>query len=209
MVNTEVPNMDSPFDKLTFLNDMPYTLCLQQEVLFLNSGNMELLVDMVTIYVSNDGDSWNDSMAYLNNDLTTDQNSRQSNLTHKKNKELLKCGFIVTGRPKKIWCLKLPKATIGPDNLNNKWYQVGNDMMVTKYEELSKYRRNVQLALNFGIKKNCTTIPQLDENAIVVPIADKAMTGNTDCFHEDNRDNRTHGVFCCAKDLCGMGELLY
>src|SRR5687767_3166382 len=151
MVNTEVPNMDSPIDKLTFLNDMPYTLCLQQEVLFLNSGNMELLVDPLAIYVSADGDNWNDSMAYLDNDLTTDQNSRQTNLTHKKNKELLKCGFLVTGRPKKVWGIKLPNATIEPDNLNNKWYQVGNDMLITKYDELSKYRSNVQLALNFGI----------------------------------------------------------
>src|SRR5688572_28695492 len=110
-------------EKCSFLNDIPFTLCLRQEIEFLNSGDMKLLIDPIDIYLQNDVEPWNDSMAYLSDECDSDTNTKKQLFTPKKNKEVLKSGFLVTGRPKKIYALKIPNASIDSDNLNNKWYQ--------------------------------------------------------------------------------------
>ena len=45
----------------------------------------------------------------------------------------MKCGFVITGLPKIVWALKLPTTTIEEDEQNENWYQLGTNMMITKY----------------------------------------------------------------------------
>jgi hypothetical protein len=42
MTVTVDANIGTMNDKCSFLDDIPYTLCLQQEIEFLNSGDMDL-----------------------------------------------------------------------------------------------------------------------------------------------------------------------
>jgi len=46
----------------------------------------------------------------------------------------------------------LPFATIESDENNDYWYQLGTDMMITKYDQLCKHRSKVQYALEYGNK---------------------------------------------------------
>src|SRR5688572_23928291 len=134
---------------MTMLNDDCFMRCLHSKVEYLKSCNMSLLIDPCNI-INKEQEVWNDAMANLNSDETGVSKTKNLTATIKKNKSLLKCGFVITGRPKKVWALNLPSATIESDENNENWYQLGKDMMITKYEELSKHHSKVQYALEYG-----------------------------------------------------------
>lgn len=113
---------------------------------------MTLLIKPSKIYLKKDGLTWNDGMAYLNEDIINFSNLQQSSQTSKKNKGLLKCGFIITGWPKIVWAIYVQGVSIEADNLNNMWYQINTDMLLTRYDDLAKYRSKVQNALEFGTR---------------------------------------------------------
>src|SRR5688500_3834208 len=112
---------------MTMLNDDCFMRCLQTEVDFLNNSDMNLLIDPCDIYTDGIGEEWNDAMAYLNSDESGLKKTKNLSATIKKNKSLMKCGFVITGRPKKVWALKLPTATIESDEHKENWYQLGSD----------------------------------------------------------------------------------
>ena len=134
--------------KPSLLSDIPYQQCLRHEVEFLMTGNMNMLIQPNKLFISSDGTDWSDTMAYLldnkNGGMLLSNNSAQP---------LLKCGFAVTGRPKKVWALKLKNSTIEECDLNNKWFQIENKLLLTKRDDLAKYRKTVQCAVEFGIDK--------------------------------------------------------
>src|SRR5687768_8271571 len=99
---------------MTMLNDNCFMRCLQSEVEYLKSCNMSLLTDPCGIINKEQEEVWNDAMAYLNSVETGV--SKTKNLTAIiKNKSSLKCGFVITGQPKKVWALNTPSATIELD----------------------------------------------------------------------------------------------
>src|SRR5688500_3117642 len=125
--------------KLSLLLDTPYGHCLKHEVEFLMNGDMDMLINPTKLFMPNESEIWNDSMAYLSRNDNTD-----TSMINNQGKPLLKCRFVVTGRPKKIWALKIRNCSIEEDDLNNKWFQIGNDMLLTKRDDLLKYRMSVQ-----------------------------------------------------------------
>ena len=76
-------------------------------------------------------------------------------------KTYLKCGFVITGRPKKVWAVNIPCVTLQIDVLDITWLQIGRNMLLTTYDKLSKYRSRVQCAMEFGLAK--LSIPELNE----------------------------------------------
>ena len=62
-------------DKCTFMDNVPFTLCLKQETEYLKCGRINLLVDPRDIYISDNGDKWLDFMASLNDDTDMDSKS--------------------------------------------------------------------------------------------------------------------------------------
>src|SRR6476620_4813155 len=97
------------------LDKGPFALCLKQEIEFLNTGNMNLLIDPLKIYESDVAGAWNDAMAYLMDNVVAGTHPKHSTVINKTNRELIKCGFVATGRPKKIWALNVDNACIEPD----------------------------------------------------------------------------------------------
>ena len=87
---------------MAMLNDDCFMQCLQSEVEYLKNRDTSLLIDPCDIYNKDTGDNWNDAMAYLNSDETGVSKSKNLTATIKKNKSLVKCGFVITGRPKKV-----------------------------------------------------------------------------------------------------------
>ena len=69
--------------------------------------DMNLLINPNILYIDNEVDIWNDLMVYLSwiDNADTSMNNNQG-------KPLLKCGFVVTGCPKKIWALNLKNIII-------------------------------------------------------------------------------------------------
>ena len=64
-------------DNLLFLHDSAITKCLQQEVEFLKSSNMDLLVDPKSLYDrSSGGEEWNEAMAFLGHDEMKKSNKK-------------------------------------------------------------------------------------------------------------------------------------
>ena len=64
----------------------------------------------------------------------------------------MKCGFVFVGRPKKIWAINIPDACIDSDDQGDIWFQIGDDMLLTTFENLSKFRKAVQLGFEYGKK---------------------------------------------------------
>jgi hypothetical protein len=143
----------------------------------------------------NEREIWNDSMAYLSGNDNTD-----ASMINNQGKPLLKCGFVVTGCPKKIWALKIRNCSIEEDDLNNKWFQIGNDMLLTKQDDLLKYRMSVQCAVEFGIDK---VIPKANL------MTNENSPMNLETIDTDDRTDTTTievGEFCCASILCGKAK---
>src|SRR5688500_5404407 len=90
-------------DRYTCLNDNVFTVCRQCDVEFLKNSDMSMLIDPKEIYENDDRMGWNDSMAYLNYNQDHTSSSKDIQICSTKNKPLLKCGFIITGQPKKVW----------------------------------------------------------------------------------------------------------
>ena len=85
--------------------------------------------------------------------------------------------------PPKIWALKTKNCTVEEDDLNNKWFQIGNDMILTKQDDLSKYRMSVQCAVEFGIDK---VIPKA--NLMTVEKSPYILETTVDDNSSDNTD---------------------
>src|SRR5687767_2667174 len=100
---------------MAMLNNDCFMKCLKSEVDYLKNCDHSLLIDPSDIYNNVTGEDWNDAMAYLNSDESGVSKSKNLTATIKKNKSLLKCGFLITGRPKKVWALKLTAASIESD----------------------------------------------------------------------------------------------
>jgi len=187
----------------TFLDDDSFAKCLKMEVNFLKSGDTSLLIDPQNIYVRQDNMEWSDLMAYLQDDAIDVSYTRKQSQALKKNKSLLKCGFVFSGWPKKIWAINIQTACIDSDDQGNIWFQIGDDMLLTSFEDLSKFRKAVQLGFEYGQK-----------NPIVgnsTPIQDILITSDNN--DEDTTNNKhtnpksiniNQGVYCCAGELCGM-----
>ena len=91
--------------KLSLLSDTPCRHCLKHEVEFLMNGDMNILINPEKLYIHNEGEIWNGSMAYLSQNDNADMSMNDN-----QGKPLLKCRFVVTGCPKKIWALKIKIA---------------------------------------------------------------------------------------------------
>ena len=201
--------------KRTFLDNEPFTSCLRQEVEFMKTANMNLLVDPLDIYFV-DTVVWNDSMAYLSEEEATIVNSKSLLNNKRTNKSILKCGFLVTGRPKKVWALKMGKATIQEDAKSIVWYQVDVDMLITKFDDLLKFRNSVQCALKFGVPSKPLTIPITGTNAVTNRTQFFLSQQGSELIQPNHRiqpiscetsnDNTPacDGEFCCAGEKCGM-----
>jgi len=201
-------------DIYTFLQDGPFMLCLQKEVQFLKSGDMALLKEPKDLYKGDDGSHWNDSMAYLNMENDKNLNTKSISSTSNKMKMLLKCGFIKAGRPSKVWAFNILNASIQIDDLENKWYQIGNDMLLTKYTDLEKYRSRVQCAVEFGLAK--MGLPELEvtdnsDSDLLVAESVQKCTDTTRASKlsshppmNQNSVDLNKGVFCCAGIDCKM-----
>ena len=193
-------------DSYTFLNNTLLTQCLKYEVEFLKNSNMSMLIDPEELYVNDDGSSWNDSMAYLCDNKDNISLLKKRQLCSKKDKPLLKCGFIITGRPKKVWAINLPNASIEIDDCNNKWFQVGKDMILTTYNVLYKYRCQVQSAQQYGIRHFSDTYKNKEINTVVVSTKDakNAEAVNTQGIISTITKITQDGELCCSGDRCGM-----
>ena len=184
--------------------DPLYKQCLIHEVEFQMSGDMDMVINPNMLYNNNKGDDWNDSMAYLS---VEDKGNISINNTHVKS--LLKCGFVVTGRPKKVWALNLEKCTISIDNQNNKWFQIGSDMLSTEWDDLTKYRTSVNCAVEYGIDK---VIPKTANNKsdVTSNMVDVETDSNTCITNIQNTNECSNpmneGEFCCAGVLCGKAK---
>ena len=101
--------------------------------------------------MTDDNETWNDSMAYLVEQKG--KNTHLEKLTTNTNrcKGLLKCGFVITGRPKKVWALQIENATIEEDINNKKWFKIGDKILMTNKECLEKYILSVQHSHEFGM----------------------------------------------------------
>ena len=84
MVDTCDINNGSPTDKRINLDQDPFALCLQQEIEFLKTGSMELLVDPKEIYDGKVKELWDDTMAYLNDNIIGENNPKHRTLPIKK-----------------------------------------------------------------------------------------------------------------------------
>ena len=51
--------------KLSLLSDTPYKHFLKHEVEFLMNGDMSILINPNMLYIQNERDIWNDSIAYF------------------------------------------------------------------------------------------------------------------------------------------------
>ena len=202
--NKDMIPMKSCITKPSLLSDKPYLQCLRHEVKFLMTGDMNMLIHPKKLLNSSDEIDWDDSMAYL-----VDDNNGAMSLNNNCVQPLLKCGFVVTGCPKKVWALNLINSTIEECDLNNKWFQIENNMLLTKRNDLAKYRKTVQCAVEFGIDK-------------VVP-KDKSSPDNSRCgtlesevevvgfsTHIESIPQETSGgdkgEFCCSGKLCGKAK---
>ena len=63
-------------------------------------------------------------MAYLTGGSVNNTKTKGSKGSHNRGKVLLKCGFVVTGRPKKVWAFNLPDVLIDVDDEDNHWMQI-------------------------------------------------------------------------------------
>ena len=115
---------------------------------------------------------------------------------------MLKCGFVITGRPKKVWALKLEKLSIEEDSFNNKWYQIDNQILACNREDLAKYRKKVQSAVQYGIK-GCAG--KLNDSANE-SYTENQMTSLHCSDLENNTANEVEGELCCAGILCGKAN---
>lgn len=148
----------------SFLTSEGYTICLSMELEFLRGGDMRLVIDPIDIYNIDDDDKgnepleeWNDSMAYLIEDVGMSSGKRKTVSQKDDKKPLLKCGFVLSGRPKKVWALQLPGGFIAEDDKNIKWLQVKDELLLTRRSDLLRYRKKVQCALEFGHNEKNTS----------------------------------------------------
>jgi len=165
---------------------------------------MNLLLDPRLIYNDDPRLVWDDSMAYLNDNEVCNSNLKDLSHNKKKSIALLKCGFLRTGCPKKIWVLNIQGASIEVDHLNNKWYQIESDMLLTSYDDLTKFRTTVQKALQYGIHR------YVDQSTSMVTETKNVIT--TNCLNKSNNNrkdmnvNDSDVVMCCAGEQCGLSK---
>lgn len=195
-------------ERYALLNDKRFIECLQCEVKFLKDSDMSLLIDPQEIYENDDGLGWNDSMAYLNYNQDPKCLSKNTPICSTKNKPLLKCGFIITGRPKKVWAIRFPNATIESDDCNNKWFQIGTDMMLTTYNVLNKYRCKVQSAQQYGIRhfSEIENVKAVDTVVASTKNVNQLETNDREGEITTNTTMTEDGENCCSGDRCGMIE---
>src|SRR5688500_13584604 len=109
---------------------------------------------------------------------------------------MLKCRFIYTGRPKKIWAMRIDGATIDVDDKDNQWYQIGTDMLLTSYDELGKYRNSVQSAQEFGVSHFVATDELQWSN--VTNVEKTTGLSSPENISDAHNSNTDEDEYCCA-----------
>lgn len=144
---------------------------------------------------------WKDLMAYLNSENISTARTKGHKASQNRGKALLKRGFVVTSCPKKVWAICLPNSSIDNDDEDNKWFQIGSDMLIMDYTELCKYRNKIGCVQEFGLKKLLVIQWLKKNNDTNIEVVDGIDNVDVD---DTNDIDKEDGEYCCAGDLCGI-----